>query len=156
MFVRWQKRMKRNGVTRLNAVICESRRVDGKPRQEYIAYLAGIDGVWLDQPRDDPDANLKRHEFWEKVEKRLAPLANRFGPDDHHKIREQLNAKVPMADPTEAPLSSLIAWSRISFVSPNAKSIPWGIAAKRHCAGGACSAAKSPMSGNSDKIAPGP
>ncbi len=102
MFIRWQKRKRRDGVTRLNAILCESRRVDGKPRQEHIAYLGAIDDVWLDQPLDDPGANLKRHEFWEKAEKRLAPLANRLASDDHHKIREQLNAKVPMADTNEA------------------------------------------------------
>ncbi len=102
MFIRWQKRKRRDGVTRLNAVLCESRRVDGKPRQEHIAYLGAIDDVWLDQPLDDPGANLKRYEFWEKAEKRLAPLANRLATDDHHKIREQLNAKVPMADAAEA------------------------------------------------------
>ncbi len=102
MFVRWQKRKRRDGVTRLNAVLCESRRVDGKPRQEHIAYLGAIDDVWLDQPLDDPAANLKRCEFWEKAEKRLAPLANRLAADDHYKIREQLNAKVPMADTNEA------------------------------------------------------
>ena len=101
MFVRWQKRKRRDGVTRLNAILCESRRVDGKPRQEHIAYLGAIDDVWLDEPRNDPQANLKRYEFWEKAEKRLAPLANRLGTDDH-KIREQLNAKVPVADPNEA------------------------------------------------------
>ena len=102
MFVRWQKRKRRDGVTRLNAILCASSRVNGKPRQEHIAYLGAIDDVWLDEPRNDPQANLKRHDFWEKVEKRLAPLANRLGTDDHHKIREQLNAKVPMADPNEA------------------------------------------------------
>ena len=101
MFVRWQKRKRRDGVTRLNAILCESRRVDGKPRQEHIAYLGAIDDVWLEQPLDDPAANLKRHEFWEKAEKRLAPLANRLGTDDH-KIREQLSAKVPMANTDEA------------------------------------------------------
>jgi hypothetical protein len=98
MFVRWQRRKRRDGVTRLNAVLCESRRVDGKPRQEHVAYLAAIDDVWLEQPADDPDANLARHEFWEKAEKRLGPLGNRLAPEDHHKIRDQLNAKVPMAD----------------------------------------------------------
>ena len=76
MFIRWQKRKRRDGVTRLNAVLCESRRVDGKPRQEHIAYLGAIDDIWLDQPLDDPGANLKRSEFWKKAEKRLAPLAN--------------------------------------------------------------------------------
>jgi hypothetical protein len=102
MFIRWQKRKRRDGVTRLNAILCESRRVDGKPRQEHIAYLGAIDDVWLDEPLDDPGANLKRYEFWEKAEKRLAPLANRLASDDHHKIRKQLNAKVPMADTNEA------------------------------------------------------
>ena len=58
--------------------------------------------MWLNQPLDDPGANLKRSEFWEKAEKRLATLANRVASNDHYKIRDQLNAKVPMADRNEA------------------------------------------------------
>jgi hypothetical protein len=45
MYVRWKKRrMTEHGYT-LSAVVAECRRVDGRPRQRFVAHLATLE-VW--------------------------------------------------------------------------------------------------------------
>src|SRR5215469_1274577 len=48
MFIRWIERpSKTPGVytTSLSAILAESKRVDGRPRQRHIAYISGIQDV---------------------------------------------------------------------------------------------------------------
>ncbi len=98
MYVIWRKRKREHyarwytvGDVRLTPIIAQSRRVNGKPRQEYIACLPSMiesqidekNGVW----------------FWDRVEEKLARLTNRISPEEMEKIRAALSKVVPVPDP---------------------------------------------------------
>ncbi len=70
MFVRWQvrSRKRRGGSPLLTAVLVESRRVDGQPRQRVIAYLGGIRERYIDEREKEHIA------FWTRVDDRLDEL----------------------------------------------------------------------------------
>lgn len=114
MFVRWQHR-KRNsakygptweetsetfangmpkrvkvGDTHWAAVLIESYRDNGKPRQRHVAYLGGIVETQL---RDE--CKCQRGWFWEGIKEKLDRLDNRIAPDERAKIEAQIAAKVP-------------------------------------------------------------
>ena len=77
---------------RLKAILVESVRVDGKPRQKHIAFLGSI------QP-DDLD-KASRY-FWRDVTLKLKRLGNRVSPEDYERIIASLAAKVggrPLTD----------------------------------------------------------
>ena len=70
MYVRWKKRAmtsyrRRNGQTALTAVLVESQRVDGKPRQRTISYLGTITQELVINP-------FRQTSFWASAERRLA------------------------------------------------------------------------------------
>ena len=102
MFVRWQTypsqalnfwHAKHNDRrARLKAVLVESVRVDGKPRQKHIAFLGSIQSDDLDK--------ASRY-FWRNVTLKLKRLGNRVSPEDYERIIASLAAKVagrPLAD----------------------------------------------------------
>jgi hypothetical protein len=125
MFVRWQTyrsqalypwRAEQNDRrARLEAILVESVRVDGKPRQKHIAFLGSIQS-------DDPkmttgnsdhaqfwrrmSANSKAY-FWRDVTLKLKRLGNRIGPEDHDRIVASIAAKVGGGPLTEAELEQL-------------------------------------------------
>ena len=70
MYVKWQLRSRKRGggYLLLTAVLVESRRVDGKPRQREVAYLAGIRERFIGEREDEHD------KFWTKVDARLDAL----------------------------------------------------------------------------------
>lgn len=51
MFIKWRHEETREGTTRWYAYLTESKRINGKPRQKVITYLASIeqeeDGEWI-------------------------------------------------------------------------------------------------------------
>ena len=55
------------------AVLVESVRVDGKPRQKHIAFLGSIASDRLGNPGPH---------FWFHVTSKLKRLGNRIGPED--------------------------------------------------------------------------
>lgn len=70
MFVRWQSRRRKRygGSPLLTAVLVESRRVNGRPRQRTVGYLAGIRERFVGK-------NAWQHEkFWKRVDARLNEL----------------------------------------------------------------------------------
>jgi hypothetical protein len=94
MYVRWQSYKRRSKpwegreqrwVLHWRAILVESKRVDGKPRQIHVAYLAGFirhnlrgsGRVWL----------------WERIDRRLDKLGNRVSPDDRKRIVAALARK---------------------------------------------------------------
>jgi hypothetical protein len=93
MFVRWQlyqsqaqnlpewNRRYRLERARLKAILVESVRIDGKPRQRHIAFLGStcIDGG-------------DRERFWYQVTRRLNKL--RLSPDDRKTIGRAIAKKV--------------------------------------------------------------
>jgi hypothetical protein len=97
MFVRWQKRERNSrrfpfgscGTdTHWAAILAESKRVDGKPRQQHIAYLGGINDSALELP-------AHRGYFWQEVTQQLDQLSNRVLKDDRTRIEEAIAEKVP-------------------------------------------------------------
>ncbi len=111
MYLRWQYRIPRRRTAlgraieaakfrppkrqpALVAVVVESRRLDGKPRQRLVAYLGSI-------RRDEIHRVGGRHKFWTRVDERLAG----FPPED----RERLAAAVEVlvARPTTEEIADL-------------------------------------------------
>ena len=70
MYVRWQRRgrVRRAKSPLLTAVLVESRRVDGKPRQRVVAYLGGIREAHVDE------RERAHRTFWRGVDDRLDAL----------------------------------------------------------------------------------
>jgi len=87
MFVRF-----RHTPRRLQASIVETRRVDGKVKHEHVAMLGSV---------ETPPTVADRIAFWQRVNDRLAKLANRLDPAMQGKIRGELHTRVPMVTPDE-------------------------------------------------------
>ena len=102
MFVRWQSRKHirpqfgRHGAAdvRWTAVVAETRRVDGKPRQRHVAYLGSITerGMQIDLPRCN---------FWDRVAARLDALGNQITATDRNRIEAAIADKVPRPTPAQ-------------------------------------------------------
>jgi hypothetical protein len=93
MFVRWQlyrsqardrnHREHNDKHARLKAILVESVRIDGKPRQRHVAFLGStsIDGS-------------DRRRFWYHVTTKLNRLSNRLSPEDRKRIAAAIAQKV--------------------------------------------------------------
>jgi hypothetical protein len=86
MFVRF-----RSTARRLELALAETRRIDGKVKQEHVASLGSI---------PLPLTVAGRIAFWAQLHARLARLANRISSEDHSKILGAVHARVPI--PTAA------------------------------------------------------
>jgi hypothetical protein len=87
MHLRWQsRRLKRtDGDTSWSPIIVESRRINGKPTQRYVAYLGGY-------VESESALLARRIEFWGAVDRRLHQL--NLSPDDHKKIEAAITLKI--------------------------------------------------------------
>ena len=104
MYVIWRKRKREKyasrswfdkvGDVRLTPIIVQSRRVNGKPKQEHIACLPSI----VESDIDEKTAVW----FWKGVEERLARLTNRISHEDAENIRAALGRVVPPPAPEYA------------------------------------------------------
>jgi hypothetical protein len=120
MFVRWQKRKNQYSDparmrykpsptrmryihnladTHLAAILIESVRIDGKPRQRHIAYLAGINEKAI------VEFVGARVRFWREVDAVLHRLSNRLTAAERERIVAAVAAKVPRPTPAEAEQS---------------------------------------------------
>jgi hypothetical protein len=72
---------------RLQISLIDTRRVDGKVRQEHVASLGSV-------PPDMAPAD--RLALWTQVHPRLTRLGNRFNQATLAKVMGELHAKVPM------------------------------------------------------------
>jgi hypothetical protein len=107
MFVRWQTyhsqalypwHAERNDKrARRKAILVESVRVNGKPRQRHIAFLGSI-------ASDESIDGVLGKRFWRDVLSTLKRLGNRVGPEDYERIIASIAAKVGGVPPTEAEL----------------------------------------------------
>jgi hypothetical protein len=86
--VKWQKRPRRWGGVRLDAVLVESVRVDGKPRQRALGCLGGLRAADLHQP-------AAAHAFWRRAGFRLK--AFKLTKAQHAAAVARLSDMVPMA-----------------------------------------------------------
>jgi hypothetical protein len=75
MFIRWQEyrsvatwHQGEPPIKRVKAVLVESVRVNGKPRQKHVAFIASYNG------RDEPNELRTRCIFWRWARKRLKEL----------------------------------------------------------------------------------
>ncbi len=70
------------------AVLVESRRIDGKPRQQTVAYLGSIrEGL--------VNLAIRRGYFWRDVTQILDGLGKRVSRDDRAKIEGRIAERVP-------------------------------------------------------------
>ncbi len=94
MFVRWQRKKR---VDRYNwghllcAVLVESHRVDGEPRQRTVAYLGGIRESFIDERENEHRA------FWRHADKRLDELA--LDPEARAKVEAAIDSRVRRVTP---------------------------------------------------------
>jgi hypothetical protein len=115
MFVRWQTSKsvdridhlrKRKGERPLvKAILVESVRVDGKPRQRHIAFIASYQLVpphYRDAANRNRDALIR---FWMRVMGRLDKPHNRITADDRKKILADIAKKIGKP-PTTAQLNA--------------------------------------------------
>ena len=105
MYVKWQRRPRKRvgGSPLLTAVLVESRRVDGNPRQKHVAYLASIRERFI-------GVSQGRHDgFWESVDAGLDALG--LDADSRDRVEASVAEKVPRVaaknrDELEAAMAS--------------------------------------------------
>ena len=95
---------------RLKAILCESVRVDGKPKQRHIAFLGTIEESWLPQffhlvgPEEAERMKVEgwyrrgleaRHWFWWRVTRKLDALDNRIPQEERTKLEAAIASVIP-------------------------------------------------------------
>ena len=99
MYIQWQRRsVRRTGETTLRAVLVQSVRHQGQPRQRCVCYLGAIRVRYQQAP-------AHRQRFWARVDQRLAPL----GLDPATRARLETALAWQVARPTPADLAHLEA-----------------------------------------------
>jgi hypothetical protein len=98
MFLRWQmrpskatkygKRWLADRGTIWSAVLVESVRVNGRPRQRHVAYLGTITESGISKV-------CVRGWYWDRLTQRLDGLSNRILPEDRQRIEAAFAKRVP-------------------------------------------------------------
>ncbi len=94
MYVKWGSRRRvRRGKSSplLTAVLVESRRVDGDPRQRTIAYLGGIREAYVDV------REWEHRAFWRGVDERLDALG--LDPETRARVEASVESRVRRVTP---------------------------------------------------------
>jgi hypothetical protein len=104
LFVRWQtyrsqakdrsQRARNNKQARMRAILVESVRIDGQPRQQHVAFLGSTSIDGSDRPR-----------FWRSVTTKLNSM-RRLSPQDRKDIAASIAKKVPGQLLTKAELAA--------------------------------------------------
>ena len=93
MYVRWNKanRQRPHGFKYVShiAVLVESKRIDGRPRQKVLKYLGSIESYLMKEP------HIQRY-FWKNVSVRLDSLQPPLTADERKKIEDIIQKTVPM------------------------------------------------------------
>ena len=100
MFIRWQTHRSKGGsyrgkTTRVRAILIKSVRVDGKSRQQYVAFIGSFVAETLDVET--------RRDFWKAAHERLSIYVD---DDERSKIEAGLARRVPPLTAEE------VAWQR--------------------------------------------
>jgi hypothetical protein len=96
MFIRWKRRrLRRHNDVALVAVLVQSRRIQGVPRQRLVRYLGSI-------PFQKRMTTAARQVFWQRVAARLTALA--LAPATRTALEDKLARVVPV--PASMPSSS--------------------------------------------------
>jgi hypothetical protein len=108
MFVRWKK----SGKHSFAAVLVESRRVDGKPRQRIVKHLATI----YEGDPEDPHGETKPDQFWVHALRGLDEMGEHLTPDDRAVIERALAQRVqrPADDSAVFPMRCRVGRPRRS------------------------------------------
>ena len=95
MFIRWQKyrsvalwHRRKPPITRVKAILVETVRIDGKPRQKHVAFIASYQDGRLDLIGTGST-------FWRDARQRLDRISNQITPADHSKVEAALAQRVP-------------------------------------------------------------
>jgi len=115
---------------KLKVYVIENKRLDGKVRQETIAFLGSIDATWLPSfwadisptvlsniraPDWEQRSIRERSAFWNKAGPRLRQLDNRLGPN-LKPIRLATHARIPWPmQPERDSLELLDAKAEVEF-----------------------------------------
>ena len=111
MFIRWQSRKReiyyshwgRNadpyGDVHWNAVLVESLRINGKPRQKHIANLCGFTEYQIKHP-------AQQVRVWEHAIKTLDRLGNRITPEQRRQVEAALAKRIGRAKPTKREIAA--------------------------------------------------
>jgi hypothetical protein len=120
MYIRWQSRKRRlpqfgrwgkrvRGEQRLaytskqdvhwSAILVENVRIDGKPTQRHVAYLAGFTDSALVIP-------AQQRFLWDRIKERLDDLGDRISREDRRRIEITLIEKIGKP-PTKAQRAKL-------------------------------------------------
>jgi hypothetical protein len=95
MFIRWHitdpvdPRYKR-----MRALLIESVRVDGKPRQRHLAFLGSV----TYQDRNDVE---ERWQFWRNADQALYRLGNRLSPIQRGEVEKALAERIRPLTPSQ-------------------------------------------------------
>ena len=96
--------------TRLKAVLCESERVDGVPKQHHVAFLGSIEASWLESFYEgvsdktmaraqvqnwDMLSIEQRYWFWQSVAEKLDSLEDRIPKGERRKLEDSVSEVVP-------------------------------------------------------------
>ncbi len=84
----WGEDGKRFYDTTWKAVLVESHRINGKPRQKHIAYLGGFPESALSIPH-------QRGYFWIHIREKLDRMGNRITADQRANIERKIAERVP-------------------------------------------------------------
>ena len=106
MYLRWQCRRRRHPEwgTKIpradvlwSAVVVESKRVEGKPKQYHVCFLGSITESAIEAGRSGYNeyANHDRAIFFDLVSARLDALGDRLSPQDRQRIEAEIATKVP-------------------------------------------------------------
>ncbi len=94
MYVRWQRK-KRADRTNLGHLLCavlvESRRVDGEPRQRTVAYLGSIRETFINVLEEE------HRDLWQHADERLDELA--LDPEARAKVEAAIDSRVRRVTP---------------------------------------------------------
>ncbi len=96
MYVRWQHRRRRHSPfggwdeadVHWSAIVVENVRVNGRPKQQHIAYVAGFTESAIKIP-------AQRCHIWDRISETLDQLANRINADERKKIEVAIAIVVP-------------------------------------------------------------
>ena len=93
-YVRWQRK-KRVDHWKLGPLLCavlvESRRVDGEPRQRTVAYLGSIRESFIDE------GEMAHRALWQHADERLDELA--LDPEARAKVEAAVDSRVRRVTP---------------------------------------------------------
>jgi hypothetical protein len=116
MFIRWQKYRSvalwhrgKPPIKRVKAILVESVRIDGKPRQKHVAFIASYQDGRLDQIST-------RSTFWRDARQRLDRISNQTTPSDRSRVEAALAQRVPPTTAAEDAAQQRQADERVQRV----------------------------------------